>query len=104
MKAPVIMKVFEPREDDDFAAYNDAEKWLSDLGYSVGSMERGSPTAAFVGDCGVSKWRNLDKQERGQIDAMIHDMGRGRLRGGSVEVVVYTLTPEMEQWAALLNT
>jgi len=99
-KPPVIVKRFDPVVGSDFAAYHSASKWLTDLGYFLGSMQRGAPTAAFMGDCDVSKWRNLSDAEQDEIDAMIHDMGRGRFRGGSVEVVVYNLTPAMDEWAA----
>ena len=106
MPAPVILKVFEAKSDDDFAAYNAATSWLRGLGYCVGPIQRGAPTAAYIdvaGDGLVSKWRNLDDNEKDAVDAMIHDMGRGRFRGGSVEVVVYSLSPAMEAWAAQLN-
>ena len=103
-RSPIIMKQFNPREGDVFSAYNDAEKWLSGFGYSVGSMQRGAPTAAFIGDCDVSKWRGLNKQERAAIDAKIHDMGKCSFRGGSVEVLVYALTQAMQEWASSLNT
>lgn len=93
--APIIVKIFQPVDGDDFAAYRAAEKWLRDHGYSTGSMQRGAPTAAFIGDCDVSKWRNLDEDEQNDADAIIHDMGRGRFRGGSVEVAVYELSPQM---------
>jgi hypothetical protein len=100
MSAPQVMKVFHPEPGDDFAAYNAAAKWLTDLGYSVGSMQRGAPTAAFIGDCAVSKWRNLGEAEQDAMDAMIHDMGRGRFRGGAVEVAVYRVTAAMDAWLA----
>ena len=107
MSAPAILKVFEAKSDDDFASYNAATSWLESLGYCVGSMQRGAPTAAYIdpdGDGCVSKWRNLGEDEKDAVDAMIHDMGRGRFRGGSVEVVVYSLSPAMEAWAAELNS
>lgn len=100
MPAPQIMKVFQPDPASDFAAYNAARKWLTDLGYTVGPMQRGAPTAAYIGNCEVSKWRNLSEDDRDAIDAMIHDMGRGRFRGGAVEVAVYTVTPAMDAWLA----
>jgi hypothetical protein len=100
LNAPQVMRVFNPEPGDDFAAYNAACKWLQDMGYSVGRMQRGAPTAAWIGDCDISKWRNLSEAERDTMDAMIHDMGRGRFRGGAVEVAVYTVTPAMDAWLA----
>lgn len=94
MRAPVIIKIFDPSPDSDFAAYHTAEQWLKDLGYCVGPMQRGAPTAAYIGDGFVSKWRNLTDAERDAVDGLIHDMGRGRFRGGPVEVVLYALSEE----------
>jgi len=64
--------VFTERDPNNpWAAYNAAQKWCAANGYSVGSMQRGSPTAVFKGDYAVSKWRNLNIQERALTDGTI---------------------------------
>lgn len=48
----------------DFAALRDAEDFLREAGFSVGSIQRGLPTAVMYGDYSIAKWRNLDAEER----------------------------------------
>lgn len=60
---------------EDFSGYNAACAWARANGYSVGSMQRGAPTAMFKGDCLVSKWRNLRKEDLKAMDGKIVALG-----------------------------
>ena len=75
-------------EHGDFSAYHDAVKWVEGLGFSVGSMQRGAPTAIFRGDCDVSKWRNLRDEDHEELAGTIIGVG-GRFRGGPVTVTLF---------------
>ncbi len=66
----------------DFAAFRDAEKWCTDRGVSVGSMERDSPIGLMVGDVSISKWRNLSESERLELHGTI----TGDKRNGPVYI------------------
>lgn len=60
-----------PASGDPWDAYRAAEGYCLERGWSVGSMQRGSPTAVFEGYCYVSKWRNLSRKEQGEALAVI---------------------------------
>ena len=52
--------------------YDFARNWLRARGYSVGSMQRGSPTGAVIGmGIVVSKWRGFTKDQLNALDAVI---------------------------------
>lgn len=55
----------------DFAATNEAREFLKGAGFSLGSSQRGSPTAVMFGDCSVSKWGNLNHDERRETHATL---------------------------------
>ena len=55
----------------DFAALNQAEAFLRKAGFSLGSPQRGAPTACMFGDYAISKWRNLDQDERRETHATL---------------------------------
>ena len=57
--------------DGDFAAANDATAFLKAAGFSVGSSQRGAPTAVMFGDYAVSKWKNLNHDERRETHATL---------------------------------
>lgn len=56
-KKIVFEKTFKAGED--FAAHSEAIEFLKRFGYSVGSMQRTEPIGVALGDCDISKWRNL---------------------------------------------
>ena len=63
-------KTFAPRGD--FDAYWDADKWLVERGYSVGSACGDAPVAVMSGcDGPVAKWRNLMPWDFTKIVALV---------------------------------
>jgi hypothetical protein len=67
----------------DFAAVRAAEAALKAAGFSVGIMQAHAPRALFLGDCAISKWRNLSAMERLMADGEMHGG-----RDGPVQIVV----------------
>jgi hypothetical protein len=65
-----------------FVAYNAACDWLTERGFSHGSMSRPFPTAIKKGDFHIAKWKNLTAAERRDIDGTIE----GDFREGPVTV------------------
>lgn len=57
--------------DVDFAALNAAEAFLRSIGASYGSNQRGAPTGIMFGDVSISKWRDLDADERAELHGVI---------------------------------
>lgn len=55
-------------DGSDFSALAEAEKWLRDHGFSVGSMQRGDPRGILFGDWDIAKWRNLSDQDKKELD------------------------------------
>lgn len=51
----------------DFAALYAANAALREAGFSVGSSQRGLPTAVMFGDWSVAKWGNLNGDERREV-------------------------------------
>lgn len=88
---PVFKKVFE--SDEDFMASHAAEAWVRERGYSVGSRQRGAPTAIYKGDCDVAKWRNLSRQEQQQADGLMTTADPS-YRKGPVTVELFGISEE----------
>lgn len=86
MTDPGWMVKFEA--EPEWGAYHKAEQMLLDLGYSIGPMQRGEPTAALYGDWQISKWRGLTKRDRDEVHAKIIATGPS-FRGSGV-VVIFT--------------
>lgn len=63
-----------------FAAVGAACKWLSENGYSYGSMQRGAPIGIMKGDYAISKWRNLSAADVADLDGYM----QGDFRNGPV--------------------
>ena len=75
------MSVIEFNDKGDFAASHAAVDWLRDLGFSIGSMQAGSPRAIWHGDCYISKWRGLSAQDKCEMHARMEGNDRnGPLR------------------------
>lgn len=84
-------KRFEKLPDDnDFTPYHRAVAFARGLGLVEGSMQRGAPTALFLGAEYVSKWRGLDIAERSTCDGVIVE-GENGFRGS----VTLHLRPEL---------
>ncbi len=54
-----------------WAALREAEAFLKGAGFSIGSGQRGAPTAVMFGDYLVSKWKNLNHDERRETHATL---------------------------------
>lgn len=78
-----MIKVFEGEES--WEATDKAEDWLREEGYSVGTMQAGSPRGIKKGKCHISKWRNLSKID---IQGLDGDM-TGNEKNGPVTVNIY---------------
>lgn len=73
------------RDVGDFRASDAAERFLRERGYSVGPMQCGAPRGILKGDFGIGKWRNLNKQERAELDGVME----GDFRDGPVHVRLF---------------
>jgi hypothetical protein len=59
-----------------FAANDEAKRQLEAHGFSVGPSQRGAPRAVMYGDYAISKWRNLNPDERRETHATLTGDGR----------------------------
>lgn len=76
-------------EGDDFQAYSACRTWLESLGCSIGSMQRGSPTAVMFDDRYIiSKNRNLNAREKSGTHGWIRPNPEGRFRSGPIRFEV----------------
>jgi len=56
-----------------FSARYEAEKWLTENGYSYGSSCAMFPTGIVKGEnIYIAKWRNMSKKERNALDGELH--------------------------------
>jgi hypothetical protein len=71
-----------------FASYYAATNWLSDNGYSYGSMCCGrSPNCGIMkGRHNIAKWYNLTKKEISQLDGYITS---DDYREGEVKIIIF---------------
>ena len=79
-----MIKVFD--EKGPFKAINAAEKWIKKKGYSSGILYRDMPIALKKGDYLISKWHNLTKLEKLDIDGHITSKD---FRHGPVTVEIF---------------
>lgn len=68
----------------DFVAYTEAEQWCIQNGYSVGTMQAGSPVGIKRGDFRIAKWRNLSQEDINNLDGTI----TGSFRYGPITVSI----------------
>lgn len=54
-----------------FQAFYAAQKYLEELGYTVGSMSQMNPIGFAFGVEWVSKWHNLTQKEKESVDGII---------------------------------
>lgn len=60
----------------EFQASRDAEAFLEAAGFAIGPSERGAPRAVMFGNYAISKWRNLNHDERRETHATLTGDGR----------------------------
>lgn len=73
-------------EKGTFNSYHAAKKWLTENGYSYGSMQRDAPIGIVKGDCLIEKWRNIEDFELAELDGV---MVSNDFREGAVEIVLF---------------
>lgn len=65
-------KIF-PGDGSTFSAKHEAERWLKDNSYSVGSSCVGHPQGVLKGeDICIAKMKNLTKEEISQLDGFLY--------------------------------
>ena len=77
-----------PQSDDPWNAYNAAAAWCRTNGYSVGTMERGSPTGVLKGDYDINKWRNMSTKDRAGLSGTIEGVPNDSFRDRNVKLVL----------------
>jgi hypothetical protein len=77
---------------EDFEALNRATAFLEAAGFSYGSLQRGCPMGVMHGDCSISKWSNLDRDERRLMHGTLNGPG-GSFRIGPVRLDLYKHAP-----------
>lgn len=81
-----------------FNAAHDAEKFLRDRGFSLGSSQADGPQGILFGDYAISKWRNMSSAEIKQL----HGVMRGDGREGPLTIYLHDHAPD-EAKAAFLQ-
>lgn len=66
-------------------AWNMAQSWLNDNGYSYGPTDRYGIVAVYHDDSIVSKWHNLSSDDKKAVDGVVV----GDFRGGPIKVVLF---------------
>ena len=69
-----------------FEAIGEAKKYLTDNGYSYGSMQGSDPVSILKGDYYIEKWRNLSPGEKRGLDGTITGTDK---RNGPVTVEIF---------------
>lgn len=95
LKGFPFRKGFAAGGPDDFDGIDAATKWLEERGYSCGSMERHHPIGVYKGDASISKWTNLELQDKAELDGAIITDG-GSFRGGRA-IVLLKEDPDADQ-------
>lgn len=86
MKKVNFIKQFLPTGRT-FRAMYDAQKWLTDNGYSYGSTDIGSYVPVMKGEYNIpQKWHNLSKSDIDSLSGVIHSVD---YREGAVEVRLF---------------
>lgn len=81
-----FQKVFQ-NSGADFSASHQAEKWLFERGYGIGTMCATEPRAIQKGATYLPKWKHFNAQERASLDGIA--MSKNWREG---EVIVYLLS------------
>ena len=72
-----------------FEAFNAATRFLEARGFSVGSVQAGSPTGVVFGRRLVAKWKNIPLNQH----ALLHGAIQGDTRNGPVTVTIKPTAP-----------
>lgn len=72
-------KLFEGNGET-FSAKYEAESWLRENGYSVGSSSVDGPQGVVKGEAYISKWRNMTKIEQKMLDGVLYAGREGAAR------------------------
>lgn len=78
-------QIIEFNETGDFRSFYAAEKWCTENGYSVGSMQRDFPIGIHKGDWQIPKWLNMNSEDRDGLDGY---MESNDFRTGTVRIVI----------------
>ena len=69
-------------KSEDFSAHSDAEHYLTERGYTIGSMCRDEPIGFAKDVAYIARWRNIDESEYSGLDGVIIcDRGLGFREG-----------------------
>ena len=60
-----------PNTGDDFTGHHAAIQFLTEKGYSFGSMQRKEPIGLVKGTILIAKWHNLDADDKKQLNGVI---------------------------------
>jgi len=71
----------------DFSAMQAAEQWCRENDVSYGSTQMGNPRGLVRGECDISKWRNLSRQDIAELDGTM----TGDMRNGPVTINIKTI-------------
>jgi hypothetical protein len=82
-----------------FHAWDEARRWLTERGFSVGRMQAHAPTGLLFGEYDVQKWRDLNREDRAALDAL----AEGDYRNGPITVRLMKRA-RIEAVAALLDS
>lgn len=55
---------------EDFSACHEAEAWLRENGFSIGTMEGSQPRAILHSHTFIPKWKHLDHDDKEQLDGV----------------------------------
>ena len=82
-----MTRIFE--EQGDFAALRAARDWCRAEGFSVGTLQADAPCGLLRGDFAISKWRNMNREERRALHGIIESVHLRGYREGPVGVTIY---------------
>jgi len=78
-----------------FSAFNDATEWLTERGYSCGSMQRDEPIGVKKGEFSIAKWRHLEDGERFLLDGVLRS---DDFREGDVSLMLTNFFEDKEDF------
>lgn len=89
--------------DFDFTGIRACFAWLTEHGFSHGSMQREDPIGVAHGDADIAKWRNIDHRARLLLDGVIEpfDFGWRGEHGGAVLTLRDAVVPKDDARAAV---
>lgn len=76
-----------------FGAINKAMAYLSENGFSYGSMQCDSPIGFYHGNASISKWQNMNIKEKQMLDGIIVPIGD--FRDGGARILFFSAKGEL---------